>query len=297
MKFVRLFFWISSLISLLFLCVFIANGAPFFASLSMLGSALLLMPPLRARLAHYFPGVAAIALFLVACLLVAQHNDAEANRLGFASGSDYLEAREHQLADQNELALWREKEKQKATDETNYQRMKQVADAGDADREADRVRQVQYNAQMSANTSTDRTAIPNPSHSIEECRRAGDASCTKGAWNEYKNAILNEFDEWNTLLPIAERGDSDAANRALAIPMRNGWYVHNHWVPIVPKADEFDIVTFDAAEAVDACRVAIINLKFWLIALSDKPSRVSDEPSSYRRSASECRRGKKRLHL
>ncbi len=96
--------------------------------------------------------------------------------------------------------------------------------------------------------------IPKQMHPIEDCRASSDdKACVKSAWDEYRNAIVAEYDQWNELLPVAESGDADAANRAFAIPRQNGWYVHNHWMPIIPGGDESEVIPFDAAEAVFAC--------------------------------------------
>ncbi|CEJ86856.1 hypothetical protein HYPGJ_30755 [Hyphomicrobium sp. GJ21] len=139
--------------------------------------------------------------------------------------------------------------------------------------------------------------IPKPTFSIDDCRASNDKTCVKNAWNEYKSAIVTEYDAWKTLLPTAQSGDADAANRILGVPIRNGWYVHNHWTPIVPQDGEFDIISFDVAEAVDACRTAIINLKFWLVNnSSDHPDFESDQVS-YGQSARKCEAGIKKYHL
>ncbi len=137
----RYFLWALALSLLGIFYIYFSNDEPLYACLPVLAAALLVAPPVRVRLRRYYPSALAVALLIGACILIAKHDDAEAMRLGFASSADYLQAKERGLASQNDLALWRDKEKQKEADEANYQRMKKLADAGAADRDADQRQQ------------------------------------------------------------------------------------------------------------------------------------------------------------
>jgi len=139
--------------------------------------------------------------------------------------------------------------------------------------------------------------IPQPQHPIEECRKNNDAdktACLKASWNEYKNAILEEYQNWKEFEPAAESGNEFRVNSAIRTAMEGGWYIHNHWEPITPEADEFDVISFDEAEAIFDCRSAIINLKFWLIATTSDNMDASSPRNDYKQSAKKCERGIKK---
>jgi len=122
---------------------------------------------------------------------------------------------------------------------------------------------------MATAAFADEDDIPKPQHPISECRKQSDnKACLKASWQEYRAAILSELKNWQQLEGVAKRGDVMEANVALGRAMRGGWYVHNHWDPIVPEADETDVINFDDAEAIFACRTAIIDLKYWLVGVT-----------------------------
>ncbi|MEQ1673332.1 MAG: hypothetical protein ABL893_21000, partial [Hyphomicrobium sp.] len=111
--------------------------------------------------------------------------------------------------------------------------------------------------------------IPQQKHPILDCRKLPDKNeCVKASWKEFKSAILSEYANWKKFEGVAEAGDPNEVSRAIASAIGNGWYVHNHWHPIAPQIDEFEIVPFEAAETIHWCRVAIIDMKFWLVGLT-----------------------------
>ena len=136
--------------------------------------------------------------------------------------------------------------------------------------------------------------IPMPQHPISDCRKLSDKkSCLKESWKEYKQAILSEYKHWKNFEPVALSGDETQINIAFRTAMENGWYVHNHWEPIMPDGDEAEIISYDEAERIFACRTAIIDMKFWLVGLTTDGSRNAEDRASYRKSSKECEKTKR----
>lgn len=140
------------------------------------------------------------------------------------------------------------------------------------------------------------SAVPQQNHPISECRKVPDKSdCVKASWTEFKSAILSEYANWKAMENTALSGDVALINRALANAIRNGWYVHNHWAPIAPEPDELAVIPRDDAEAVHWCRVAIIDMKFWLVGLTSDYADNQSNEDRYRDSSRKCDVGRKRI--
>jgi hypothetical protein len=123
------------------------------------------------------------------------------------------------------------------------------------------------------------------------------ADCLRSWYHEYRDAILNELEEWQSPLAFAaiKNHDHEAAESFLNTAVHNGWYVHNHWgfpkdMVAIRQAgisyDDYDALVVD-------CREAIIKLKFALAAVAF-PHRQDNSYADYRENVAKCQ---KRFHV
>lgn len=138
--------------------------------------------------------------------------------------------------------------------------------------------------------------IPEQAHDPTKCS-ASDVACVKAWFDEYKVGILEELDDYKSLedrvaTDIAAGDDMDA-NRLTGLLMDRGWYRHNHWA----LADAAQLINagipFDDYEGLIACRTAIINMKYMIIAAA-APRDASQDRSDYLENVGLC---EKAFHL
>ena len=121
--------------------------------------------------------------------------------------------------------------------------------------------------------------IPTQQHDPSKCPSMDDPAhkgCIADFWKDYRPAIMAEYWNWKALLPIAQARSENAANIALGRMVNEGLYVHNHWQLKVPENEDQVQIGFDDYERIFQCHSAIINLKFWLVAVSSG----RDDPDS-----------------
>lgn len=112
-------------------------------------------------------------------------------------------------------------------------------------------------------------SIPVQQHNPEACPpKASEQrkACLSAFWQEFRPAMLEEYERWMRFLPHAQKGNELGALNDLGVAMRQGLYVHNHWQYRV--VDPEDVAQLQDYERVGDCRAAVIHLKFWLIAVS-----------------------------
>ena len=113
--------------------------------------------------------------------------------------------------------------------------------------------------------------IPTQQHDPSKCPQKDDPAhraCIADFWREYRPALMSEYLAWKALLPIAQVGDENRANVVLGRMMNAGLYIHNHWEFKLPDTADEQQIGFEDYERVVQCRSAIINVKFWLVAVS-----------------------------
>jgi hypothetical protein len=134
--------------------------------------------------------------------------------------------------------------------------------------------------------------VPPQQHPPAACKQ-GDSDCILESASEYGAAIFAEWKEWQAFEPQAlaavQRRDGLAASRLLETAMSQNLYKHNHWA--MPKLDDIIAANIDPDDwdAVIACRTAVIDLKFILIAVVSSPENIANSRADYLQSAKQCR--------
>jgi hypothetical protein len=139
---------------------------------------------------------------------------------------------------------------------------------------------------------TEKINIPQQQHNPHDCGD-GDTACIRAWYAGYRDGLLGELHQWQTLQPAAVsairlHNDGDAA-LLLETALRSGWYVHDHW----GFADNAQVVAagiaWDEWDALWSCRAAIISFKFALITVAFEHGNDSSA-SDYDQSLTQCRK-------
>jgi hypothetical protein len=134
--------------------------------------------------------------------------------------------------------------------------------------------------------------VPPQQHPPAACKQ-GDHDCILESASEYGAAIFPEWKGWQAFEPQAlaavQRRDASAASRLLETAMSRNLYKHNHWA--MPKLDDIIAakIDLDDWDALVACRQAIIDEKFMLIAVVSSPENIANGRADYVESAKRCR--------
>jgi hypothetical protein len=110
------------------------------------------------------------------------------------------------------------------------------------------------------------------------------------SFEEYANGILAEWKAWQAFAPQAlaasQTRDALMAARLLENAMSRNLYRHNHWdIPRDILAADIDL---DHWEGVVACRQAIIDEKYMLIAVVSSPTNIDSGRADFVQSNKEC---------
>jgi hypothetical protein len=118
----------------------------------------------------------------------------------------------------------------------------------------------------------------------------GDSKCVKDSFNEMRLALKDEIKAWSKGELIVNESDYDTlsynANRFIAKMIDEGWYVHEKWnTNLINYAD---IIDFSKQDGINACRAAIINMKFLIIDISNDRFPKPADKKRYRKEKSAC---------